>query len=105
VATWTSGDNKFKYHDWHSAYEKDTHDYWTWEYQTTADVLSLTQHEVAKRDAYMGGEIEPRENRISYDPSQAHALYKCIRHWLKVYEGSKKLAALDSEIEEITDKD
>ncbi len=99
MATWASS-KKFECENHNSSYPNGDKDYYEWTYQTSTDVLNIVKNNVYQTCAYGQGEYEPQITPSLYCVDEAHALYRCLRNWIRVYEGEKCLESLDKEGEE-----
>jgi len=82
MSTWKSYDS--------IKYRQDMGDAWsdskkTWEYQTTADILTVITFNKAHYGYYSQGDKESRE---CYDRTEAIALLKSLIDWVETYEGT-----------------
>lgn len=93
MATWNSS-KKFEYQTGHKSYNGD-HDFFEWEYQTTADILTIRNTAVDGQDAYGHGAVKGWTREDHMGPKEAEALYLALRNWLRVYCGDRSLARLD----------
>lgn len=69
-----------------------------WSYNTVADILTLKTH---WNGGVIGwGTVVPTQTEeIVLGASEAEAIYKAMREWVRVYHGEKVLSRLDAEAE------
>ncbi len=99
MSNW-SGKCAAKYHSWDFLYRPETFSMLSWNYNSCADILTITEEHPSDLRYGDGEAVTISPKTLYLDPAHAKALYLTLRHWIQVYYGELEITALDTKGEE-----